>query len=229
MSKYINLDSLGCKHNTDKASEVNCNNTILKGHDYLKYYEMFLNNFTRKKFAIVELGCFLGDSLRMWKEYFPKADIIGVDLNENLRNSLNADGIKFICADATSDDLPAKILKTTKLDIKCIIDDCSHAWGDMRRSFEILFPYLSSGGYYIIEDLECGTLGAYPKYPPRIQDAQPFFDYALDRMRILRVSENRNPVRFRPNFHELPQIIQDIELSIDMAMIIPGAIIFRKK
>ena len=73
-----------------------------------------------------------------------------------------------------------------------IIDDYSRAWGDMRRSFEILFSYLSSGGYYIIEDLECATLGAYPNYPSRIQDAQPFFDYALDRMRILRVSENRN-------------------------------------
>ncbi len=227
MSESLNF--LGCKYNTDKASEFKSGETVRKGHDYLKYYEMFLSPFVNEQFSLVELGCFLGDSLKMWKEYFPSADIIGVDLNKNLEKKLNAENIKFICSDATSDELPAKISKIAAYDIKCIIDDCSHAWGDMRRSFEMLFPVLSSGGYYIIEDLECGTMGAYPSYPPKVQDSQMFFEYALDRMRILRVSENRNPVRFRPYFNELPQYIQNIELSIDMSMIIPGAIIFRKK
>ena len=72
-------------------------------------------------------------------------------------------------------------------------------------------------------------MGAYRNFPPSVQDSQPFFEYALDRMRILRVSENRNPIQYRPYFHELPKQIQDIELSIDMSVIIPGAIIFRKK
>lgn len=229
MVKFGELDSLGCKHNTDKASSFEYNGNIFQGHDYLKYYEEFLYKFKKEKFALIELGCFRGSSLRMWKKYFPKADIIGVDLNEDLRPVLEADKIKFICSDATSEDLPVKISETTTQNIKCIIDDCSHAWGDMRRSFEMLFPILSNGGYYIIEDLECGTGGAYPNYPPKVLDSQPFFDYALDRMRILRVSENRNPVRFRPFFHELPQYIQELELSIDMAMVVPGAIIFRKK
>ena len=85
------------------------------------------------------------------------------------------------------------------------------------------------GGYYIIEDLECGAAGAYPSYPPKVLDAQVFWDYAADRMRILRVSENRNQINFRPFFNQLPKYIQDIELSIDMALIVPGSIIFRKK
>ena len=229
MKKSENLDSIGRKYNTDKASEFMSNNSVYKGHDYLKYYEIFLNGFRKKKFALIELGCFRGSSLKMWKQYFPDADIIGVDLDKTLEKELKAADIKFIRSDATSDNLPEKISKSTTYDINCIIDDCSHAWGDMRRSFEMLFPVLNSGGYYIIEDLECGTMGAYPNFPPKVLDSQPFFEYALDRMRILRVSENRNPVSFRPYFHELPKNIQELELSIDMAMVIPGAIIFRKK
>ena len=218
------LDDLGIKYNTDKAS-VNCGHPE---HDYLRHYEIFLRDFVKNSFALVELGSEYGHSLRMWEEYFPKATIIGVDLNPNVE-SLNTERIQCIYSDAIADDLPAKIKQKTNKDIKCIIDDCSHAWSSQRISFENLFPILASGGYYIIEDLECGTLGAYPQFPLRTQDSQVFFEYALDRMRILRVSENRNPISFRPFFHELPQKIQEIERSIDMAMIIPGAVIFKKK
>ena len=225
----MNLDSIGLKYNTDKASKLEYNEKYIQGHDYLKYYEFFLRDLIDEEFALIELGCYTGASLRMWNEYLPNAQIIGVDLNSNLKDILERENINFICSNATADDLPDKILKEAKFNIKCIIDDCSHAWGDQRYSFEMLFPILGNGGYYIIEDLECGANGAYPSFPPKILDSQLFFDYALDRMRILRVSENRKPEKFRPYFQELPKHIQEIEKSIDMAIIIPGAVVFRKK
>ena len=163
----------------------------------------------------------------MWKEYYAKAHIIGVDLDEKLAR-LEEERISFVCSDAVADDLPQKLSKFNE-NIMCIIDDCSHAWGDQRRTFEMLFPMVNSGGFYIIEDLECGALGAYPNYPPKVLDAQVFWDYAMDRMKILRVSENRNQVNYRPFFNQLPPHIQALEKSIDMAFIVPGAIIFRKK
>ncbi len=223
------LDNLGLKYNTDKASKyIRSNGQEVMGHDYLRHYELFLEKYKDKSFTIVELGCYRGSSLRMWGEYFPQSTVIGVDLNPNLATMEN-EQIKFIASDATATDLPDKILAKTDKVIKCIIDDCSHAWGDQRRSFEMLFPLVASGGYYIIEDLECGSMGAYPNFPPKILDAQVFFDYAIDRMRILRVSENRNPIKFRPFFNEMPEHIQKIERSIDMAIIVPGSIIFKKK
>ncbi len=224
--KKVTLSELGLKYNTDKASLFVYNNTTLKGHDYLKYYELFLKELKKEHFTLVELGCFTGASLKMWKEYFPKAEIAGVDLNPKL-TSLEEDRIHFICSNAVSIELLQKLNKFKN--IKCIIDDCSHAWSDQRRSFEMLFPILSSGGYYIIEDLECGSMGAYPNYPPTVLDSQIFWDYAADRMRILRVSESCNQIQYRPFFNQLPKHIQDIELSIDMSIIVPGSIIFRKK
>ncbi len=218
------LDNLGKKYNTDKASTFLCQDKTYQGHDYLKYYELFLKELVNEEFTLTELGCFTGASLRMWKEYFPKAHIVGVDLNPNLK-TLEEENINFICSNATAEDLPAKLTQFSN--IKCIIDDCSHAWGEQRLSFEMLFPILISGGYYIIEDFEWGALGAYNM--PKVLDAQVFWDYVMDRMKILRVSENRNPKAYRPFFNHLPKHIQDLELSIDMAITIPGSIIFRKK
>ena len=36
--------------------------------------------------------------------------------------------------------------------VDLVIDDASHSYDDTRRSFEILFPLISPGGYYLIED-----------------------------------------------------------------------------
>lgn len=220
------LDDIGKKYNTDKASTFTYNDKVYPGHDYLRFYELFLQTFKKQKFTLVELGCFTGASLRMWKEYFSKVRVVGVDLDSNLE-SLKKEKIDFICSDATAGDLPAKLSAYT--DICCIIDDGSHAWGDQRRSFEMLFPVLNSGGYYIIEDLECGADGAYPNIPPKVLDSQIFWDYAMDRMKILRVSENRNQQSYRPFFYQLPKYIQELESSIDMALVVPGSVIFRKK
>ncbi len=220
------LDELGLKYNTDKASKYTIRGNVIDGHDYLRQYEIFLAPLRDETFTLVELGCFTGASLKMWKEYFPAGHIVGIDLNSKL-SSLEEDRISFICSNAVAGDLPEKLAVYN--DILCIIDDCSHAWGDQRRSFEMLFPMLKSGGYYIIEDLECGAAGAYPAYPPEVMDAQVFWDYAMDRMRILRVSENRNPEKYRPFFGQLPVHIQELEKQIDMALIVPGSIIFRKK
>lgn len=228
MNNFENLEELGVKYNTDKAGKYRRKGAFVKGHDYLKYYELFLAPLREKIFTLVELGCYTGASLRMWKEYFPAGNIVGVDLNEKLV-SLEEDRISFVCSDAVAQDLPEKLVSLGGDNIMCIIDDCSHAWGDQRRTFEMLFPILKSGGYYIIEDLECGSAGAYPNYPPKVLDAQVFWDYAMDRMKILRVSENRNQVNYRPFFSQLPPHIQHLELSIDMAIVVPGSIIFRKK
>ncbi len=226
MSEFLSLDELGIKYNTDKASKYCNNQVIIPGHDYLNKYEIFLKELRNEEFTLVELGCYTGASLKMWKEYFQNAFIVGVDINPKCKN-VEQDRIHFICSDSVANNLPLKLRNYSN--IKCIIDDCSHSWSSQRMSFEMLFPLLKKGGYYIIEDLELGSMGAFPEYPPKILDSQVFWDYAMDRMKILRVSENRNQTNYRPFFFQLPKYIQNIELSIGMAVIIPGSIIFRKK
>lgn len=88
---------------------------------------------------------------------------------------------------------------------------------------------IGAGGYYIIEDLECGALGAFPEYPPEYVDSRPFFDYVTDHIRILQWPIDRNPKGNREQFHNYPEDIRKFEETIDMAVFIPGAIILRKK
>ena len=108
------LDELGKKYNTDKASVYNTGDKIIKAHDYLNRYELFLNAMLNEEFTLVELGCFRGSSLKMWEEYFKNATIIGIDLNEQLK-LIEDERIKFICADATSTDLPNQLKKYLKI------------------------------------------------------------------------------------------------------------------
>ena len=150
MVKFGVLDKLGQKYNTDKASQYTRRGNLTKGHDYLRHYELFLSTLLDEPFTLIELGCYTGASLKMWKEYYAKAHIIGVDLDEKLAR-LEEERISCVCSDAVADDLPQKLSKFNE-NIMCIIDDCSHAWGDQRRTFEMLFPMVNSGGFYIIGD-----------------------------------------------------------------------------
>ena len=50
-----------------------------KSH-FLKIYEDYFFPFKNKKINILEIGVYEGKSLMIWKDYFLKANIIGVDL-----------------------------------------------------------------------------------------------------------------------------------------------------
>src|SRR6266704_2450514 len=67
------LDELGHKYGTDKASG---------SHDYLRFYEPLLAPFRDRDFDFVEMGVGSGGSLKMWEEFFPKAFIIGFDIED---------------------------------------------------------------------------------------------------------------------------------------------------
>ena len=94
---------------------------------------------------------------------------------------------------------------------------------------------MSPGGFYVVEDLQCGSAGAYPAYPPKVFDAQPFSEYMHDRCKCLRWSldelppEEERPKEILSRFTQLPEHIRKIESEIDMCIFIASAVIVRKK
>ena len=68
------LEDIGREEGTDKCSA---------DHDYLKKYEFFLGKFRGQPMTLLELGVYRGDSIRMWCRYFPKAHVVGTDINQN--------------------------------------------------------------------------------------------------------------------------------------------------
>ena len=225
------LDKYGIIQGTDKASVVlggaKFSGYLSLSHDYLRHYDLLFHSFRDNKFNLIEFGCLGGSSLRTWKKYFPNAEIYGVDIDESTKK-LEEERIHILIGNAAA--------KTTLDELKkeagtafIILDDASHAWGDQRSSFEIFWDMVSPGGFYIIEDLDCGTCGSYPGYSPENLDAQPFFEYMQDRSRILRWGPDRRPKENSYHFYDLPEHIQKIESEIDMCIFISGAIIVRKK
>jgi hypothetical protein len=151
----MTLNDLGLKHRTDKNSEH---------HNYLDTYETYLSRFKDKDIVLVDaVGGYEfsdrgGESLRMWSEFFPKAKIIGIDLYEK-KLSLPSNVMTIQCSQDNS-----SILKMVFLDEGCpdiFIDDFSHVNDLSIKTFEICFPFLKSGGVYIVEDIESF---AYPHH-----------------------------------------------------------------
>lgn len=119
---------------------------------YLPVYDSLFAPYIGTNVAMLEIGVWNGGSLDMWRRFFgPDAILFGVDINPQ---SARFDG-KSAAVRIGSQDDPKFLLGVVKemgrLDI--VLDDGSHVASHQRASFEALFPLLSDGGLYIIEDL----------------------------------------------------------------------------
>ena len=135
------LDEIAISNDLDKAST---------SHNYTKLYSIYFDPIRNAKLKIFEIGIGRGGSLKMWKEFFPHAEITGMDIDD--ARHMAEDRINIYHGDQTDLNLLNKINeKHGPFDI--IIDDGSHIDECTKISFEHLFPLLKQGGLYIIEDL----------------------------------------------------------------------------
>lgn len=146
----MNLNELAVKHGSDKRGEV---------HDYARLYEQYLHPRKNDPLRILEIGVFGGSSLKMWRDFFPNAHIVGVDINpDSVKYAENRVSIE-IGDQSNKDFLKSLVKKYEYFDI--IIDDGSHATAHHVASFEALKHGLRGNGFYIIEDLHTCYWPAY--------------------------------------------------------------------
>jgi hypothetical protein len=120
-------------------------------HKYESKYEAHLGQFRREKIRLLEIGVKRGASLAMWEQYFPHAEIFGLDIDPACRQFETARSRIFIGDQASPADLRSMINGIgAPLDI--IIDDGGHTMLQQRTSFEVLFEHVRPGGLYIVED-----------------------------------------------------------------------------
>ena len=141
------LHEMGKLHGTDKWDR---SHTFL-GESYLDVYERYLEPLRGTQINVLELGVRDGNSLRLWKEYFPKANIFGIDFNPRCKEH-DEERIEVLIA-SQDDKTTLNQLAERVGGFNLILDDASHINHLTRTSFEILFPVLRAGGFYIIEDL----------------------------------------------------------------------------
>lgn len=127
-------------------------------HFYTPHYEHHFKKLKGKKINMLEIGVggnesknLGGASLKMWKSYFRKANINGIDIHD--KSALQERRIKIFQGDQSDEGFLKKVgNEAGPFDI--IIDDGSHFNDHIITSFTTLFPYLNNGGIYVVEDLE---------------------------------------------------------------------------
>lgn len=135
------LDEIALACGTDKSS---------RKHNYTKLYASYFEQLREKPLKILEIGAANGYSLKMWKQYFSKASILSIDIEDC--KELIEDRISIEQGDQGDTAFLGRINeKYGPFDI--IIDDGSHINVHMKASFDYLFPLLKADGIYVIEDM----------------------------------------------------------------------------
>jgi hypothetical protein len=141
--------------------------TIHNGrHSYTYFYDSLFTPLRNEPILMLEIGVCGGGSLKMWYEYFPKATIIGLDINNESELS-NDRTYVFQLDQSNKKELENFIneCKEKKYEFDIIIDDGSHHMADQQITLGYLFPLLKSKGIYIIEDLHTSLAdNGYPLY-----------------------------------------------------------------
>lgn len=160
----VNCRALGHGHDLTKLAQI-FGTDKWGEHHYTPHYQTHFNRFKNKPIKLLEIGVggdetpnVGGNSLRMWKKYFPHGQIFSLDIYD--KSALSEKRITIFQGDQNNSVLLKKIYQTIgELDL--IIDDGSHVNEHRLTSFQTLFPLLKDGGIYIMEDLQTSY---WPKF-----------------------------------------------------------------
>jgi hypothetical protein len=127
-------------------------------HWYTQHYQRYFAPLRKNRLNILEIGVggyerseAGGGSLRMWKAYFRKSRIVGIDLYDKVQLSEHRIDIRQ-CDQTDSEALLRLSREYGGFDI--IIDDGSHLNEHVIKTFGVLFPMLRQNGIYVVEDTQ---------------------------------------------------------------------------
>lgn len=124
----------------------------MKWHHYFGIYERYFAPWRGRPLKFLEIGVFRGGSLRMWRNYFgPDATIFGIDIDPDCARFDGIHGQVRIGSQADPEFLSKVFDEMGGVDI--VLDDGSHHMDHVPATLAALFPRLSDGGLYMIEDL----------------------------------------------------------------------------
>ena len=148
-------------------------------HKWLHYFDVYHRHFERFRdtdVTLVEFGVFHGGSLQMWKQYLgPGARIVGVDINPACK-SVEEDQIEVVIGDQDDREF-LRLLREQVGTIDILIDDGGHRMSQQIATFEEMFPAVSEGGVYLVEDLHTSY---WDEYGGGYRAPGTFIEYAKD-------------------------------------------------
>lgn len=193
---------------------------------YLDVYQRHIGHLRNKPVRILEVGIASGDSLRLWRDYFPKGKIVGLDANPRFVAKNYGERIVTALANQSSiEQLTLAAQDHAPYDF--IVDDGAHTGLSCLNSFIALFPLLKPGAIYAIEDW--GT-GYWKHWPDGAQIADNG-NFRMDGHRFL--SHEYGMVGVIKQLIDVLNIVDRTKgkqcSSIESMEIFPGLVILRKR
>ena len=132
-------------------------------HDYIRQW--YSPEFTSRKdepLTIVELGVFRGDGVRLFKDWFQNARVIGIDplINGSFKTGVPQStqeellvhkDIEFIFKDAYTSEV-VNMFEDESIDY--LLDDGPHTLDSQMWAIEYYLPKIKKGGTIVVEDIQ---------------------------------------------------------------------------
>lgn len=103
---------------------------------------------------MMEIGVADGSSLLAWREVFPNATIVGMDIHHS--DKAHGERIEFHLGDQRSLEDCYRVTAGRQFDV--IVEDATHQLADSLLTLLYLWPFVRPGGLYVIE--EFANIGA---------------------------------------------------------------------
>lgn len=180
------LNSLCDKYGSDKGETKPTNNPYpWNSHNYADFYALAFGLRRSDVQLVIECGLGTnnpnlvstmgvdgqpGASLRVWRDFFPKAQIIGCDIDSQIL--FKEERITTFHCDQTSPESILKFCDSAKIlekSVDVIIDDGLHEYLAGCCFFEKLISKLRTDGIYIIEDVSHSDMIKYKKYFSKLE------------------------------------------------------------
>ena len=187
------ITDLAIKHKSDKYGS----------HYYTHIYERYMYEKKNKSINLLEIGIggytdekgyadiFVGgESLKIWRDYFKKGQIAGLDI---IKKKINLGSrVKIFQGSQSSTKALSNITKKFKK-FDFIIDDGSHRYEDVKFSFKYLYRYLKDGGYYFIEDTQSSYIREFGGDGANLENKKTVINYFKGIIDKINFQEIENP------------------------------------
>ncbi|SDS62355.1 8-demethyl-8-alpha-L-rhamnosyltetracenomycin-C 2'-O-methyltransferase [Streptomyces sp. TLI_053] len=189
----VDLAELSLRHGSDKWGL----------HYYTDHYARHFAPLRDRPLTVLELGiggyadpAAGGGSLRMWKRFFRRGLVYGVDVYD--KTALREQRIHTVRGDqADPAFLTALAERIGPIDI--VIDDGSHHCPDVIAAFGALFPHVVPGGLYVIEDLQTSYWPGFGGSSERLGDPTTSMGFLKQLLDGLNHEEHEPTTAHRPS------------------------------
>ena len=164
--------------------------TIAKNEPYLRVYEDLASGFSPR--SILELGIFQGGSYVFLDKLFKPRRMSAVEIRpkpvvpllDYLSRTENR-SVHFGTSQCDGDKLRQIVLGELADELDLVVDDASHTYEETRASFEFLFPLLSPGGIYVIEDWSWAHHPDYQSADARFSNRRALSNLLFEQIMLL--------------------------------------------